>query len=91
VRAEPAGAPGAVRVSLDGGHEAHAAIDWWAVDWEHDGRVFRSGWHAGRDRKRALALAAEHAYAAAGTHRIAVKIAGVDGGERRTELTWVVG
>lgn len=86
VRAEPAGGR-AVRLCLDGG--ATDAIDFWAVDWEHDGRVFRTGWHASRDgRKRALPLAVEHTYAAGGEYRIAVQVAGAHGGEGRREIVW---
>jgi DNA modification methylase len=85
VRAEPAGGR-AVRLSIDG---AADAIDFWAVDWEHDGRVFRTAWHASRHgRERALPLSVEHAYAKAGSHRIAVQLAGAHGGERRHEIVW---
>lgn len=74
-----------VRLHLD---EAGArAIDHWAVDWDHDGEVFRTSWHARRDGKqRSLALTAEHAYAAGGPRRIAVLTASASGDERRQEI-----
>lgn len=82
------GAGRRVRVSL-GGAEA-GALDYWAVDWEHDGRVFRSAWHARREgKKQEMPLVTEHAYAAAGRYRIAVQAAGAAGGERRQVVDWV--
>ena len=76
-------------VQLTLGGEGASAVDYWAVDWDHDGRVFRHGWHAGRRnaRERAL-LTAEHAYGEAGSRRIAVQIAGVGGQERREVIVW---
>ncbi|MDD1745190.1 MAG: hypothetical protein LUQ20_05195, partial [Candidatus Methanoperedens sp.] len=29
-----------------------ALIDYWTVDWDYDGEVFRSTWQAMRDRKK---------------------------------------
>lgn len=51
-------------------------IDSWAVDWNHRGAVFRTGWHAARSRKGgALALTAESPpYAKAGRYVVAVKV-----------------
>jgi DNA modification methylase len=75
-----------VRVSLAGAE----ALDYWAVDWEHDGRVFRSAWHARREgKKQEMPLVTEHAYPAAGKYRIAVQAAGAAGGERRRVVEWV--
>ncbi|APR83862.1 Type III restriction-modification system methylation subunit protein [Minicystis rosea] len=87
IRAEPAGDRGAVRVHLDG--DTADAVDYWAVDWDHDGHIFRTGFHASREgKKRTLPLSVEHAYAAGGHHRIAVQVAGVHGGEGRHEIEW---
>ncbi|MFT3773782.1 MAG: site-specific DNA-methyltransferase [Minicystis sp.] len=87
IHAEPAGGRGEVRLRLDdGGAEG---IDYWAVDWDHDGRIFRTGWHASREgKKRTLPLTAEHAFAAGGSYRIAVLVAGAHGGEGRHEIVW---
>jgi DNA modification methylase len=86
VRAE-AGAAGEVRLTLGvGGSEG---IDHWAVDWDHDGHVFRTGWHASRTgKKRELVMTATHAYPAGGEHRIAVMVAGAHGGEARRVIGW---
>jgi DNA modification methylase len=79
-----------VKLSLGGDADA---VDFWAVDWDHDGRVFRGSWHASREmrRKKGMPLSVEHAYDTPGAHRIAVQIAGAGGDERRIELTWDAG
>ena len=71
-----------VRLQLD---EARAeSVDSWAVDWEHDGRVLRTGWHGSRvGKQRALATFTAHTYATSGARCIAVQVAGADGEERR--------
>ncbi len=91
VKVSAAGAAGPagrhVQVTLEG--EGASAVDYWAVDWDHDGRVFRHGWRAGRrTAKERVPLTADHAYAGAGRRRIAVQIAGVGGEERREEIAW---
>jgi hypothetical protein len=74
-----------VRLSLEDG----AALDHWAVDWDHDGRVFRGGWHASREgKRRTMALSAEHAYPRAGRYQIVARVAGAAGDERCEALTW---
>ena len=61
--------PGLEEASLD-------EIDSWAIDWNHQGAVFRIGWHAARARKDgALETAAESPpYASAGRYVVAVKV-----------------
>jgi site-specific DNA-methyltransferase (adenine-specific) len=91
VKVSAAGAPGhRVQLTLEG--EGAAAVDYWAVDWDHDGRVFRHGFRAGRRNARErVPLTADHAYAGAGERRIAVRIAGAGGQERREEIAWTAG
>jgi DNA modification methylase len=83
-----AGGPGrAVEITLGG--EGLSAVDYWSVDWDHDGQVFRSGFHAARRRAQDRVLPrAAHVYDTAGARRIAVLIAGVNGSERREILRW---
>jgi DNA modification methylase len=76
-----------VEVRLEG--EGADAVDYWAIDWEHDGRVFQHTWRAGRQNaKTRVPLAAEHTYAASGKRRIAVLVAGAGGQERREVIAW---
>lgn len=90
ITAEKAGPKRGVRVSLAGTDTETDALDYWAVDWEHDGRVFRRAWHASREgKRREMPLVTEHAYAAAGRYRIAIQVAGAAGGERRQVVEWV--
>lgn len=62
-------------------------IDTWAVDWDYDGRVLRSGSHAARGRRGAAPpLALTHAYERGGAHTIAVRVCDVLGGEATRTL-----
>jgi len=64
--------------------EEASAVDFWAVDWDHDGSVLRAGFHAARAKKGgALVVEAKHAYAAPGARRIAVQLVDAAGGEAR--------
>jgi DNA modification methylase len=77
---------GGVRVSLTGDA---ASLDAWAIDWEHEGSVFRTAWHARREgRDRHLALVAEHAYPTLAPRRIAVQLAGAHGEAELREIAW---
>ena len=77
------------RIHLDVDAAGAEAIDYWAVDWDHDGDVFRTRWHARREGKqRTLTPGAEHAYADDGRRTIAVLVASANGGERRREIPW---
>jgi hypothetical protein len=59
-------------------------VDFWAVDWTHDGQVLRAGSHASRTKKGgALVLEASHSYAAPGRRRIAVQLVDSAGAESR--------
>ena len=95
------GAPPSVRVSVAAGEagarsvrvrlsgEGADAVDYWAIDWDYDGRVFRHAWRAGRQNaKGRVPLSAERTYAASGDHQIAVLIAGAGGQERREVIVW---
>ncbi len=80
----------AVEIRLEG--EGADAVDYWAVDWDHDGHVFRHGWRAGRRHARErVPLSAAHTYPSAGSRRIAVRIAGAGGQERREVIRWRAG
>lgn len=80
----------AVHLALEG--EGTAAVDYWAVDWDHDGRVFRHGFRAGRRHARdRLPLTAEHTYEGGGSRRLSVQIAGAGGHARREEIVWDAG
>jgi DNA modification methylase len=50
-------------------------VDYWAVDWNFDGRLFRPAWWALRGKgERPMPLAANHRYASAGAYVIAVQV-----------------
>jgi DNA modification methylase len=86
VTAEKGAAPRSVRLCLGDGAEG---VDYWAVDWDHDGRVHRTRWHAARGRRRpAVPTHAEHAYERAGSYRIGVLIVSPAGSERRDVIAW---
>jgi len=80
----------AVHLALEGA--GTGAVDYWAVDWDHDGRVFRHGFRAGRRHaKDRLPLTAEHTYDGGGSRRLSVQIASAGGQERREEIVWDAG
>ena len=57
-------------------------IDLWAVDWEHDGTVFRVGSHAARDRRGTPPpLTLSHRYNCSGPYTVAVRVTDLLGGE----------
>lgn len=86
VQVERADLIGGVRVTLTGDA---ASLDYWAIDWEHEGGVFRNAWHACREgRDRHMPLVAEHAYPTLAPRRIAVQLAGAHGEARRREIAW---
>jgi DNA modification methylase len=86
VVAEPGEAPRSVRLRLGGDARA---VDYWAVDWDHDGGVHRTRWHAARGKRGAgLTAEVEHAYDRADRYRIAVVVAGASGAERREVIAW---
>jgi DNA modification methylase len=59
-------------------------VDFWAVDWDHDGQVLRASSHLSRTKKGgALVLEATHAYAAPGRRRIEVQLVDSAGAESR--------
>jgi DNA modification methylase len=80
-------ADGRAEVALEG--EGAAAVDAWAIDWDHDGRVFRNAWHAFRRTARDRVLSrAEHSYADMSPRRVEVRIADAGGAERRVALAF---
>ena len=75
-----ASSEGRVMLRLEGASN----VDFWAVDWDHDGQVFRPSFHAARGRKGGeLTLEASHAYVAASARRVAVQLVDAAGGEAR--------
>jgi len=65
------------------------SVDAWAVDWNHDGAVFSTAWHASRTRLVPDLPVETPAHACGpGPRRIAVKIADVLGNERVVRLRW---
>lgn len=88
IAAERAGRRG-VRLELAPGEGAD--VDYWAVDWDLQGDVFRSRFQAFRGRRRGeAARSATFAYDAPGAYRIAVQLIDGAGVERRHLLTWQV-
>ncbi|HEY7067974.1 MAG TPA: site-specific DNA-methyltransferase [Chloroflexota bacterium] len=67
-------------------------VDYWAVDFEHDGTLFRDGWRSFRGRRnREVALtSAAHSYTGPGAYGLAVKVVDVFGCETRVRLTAIV-
>jgi hypothetical protein len=62
-------------------------VDYWAVDWGFDGQVFRPAWWAFRGKgERPMPLTADHRYAFAGAHIIAVQVIDLLGQERTRRL-----
>ncbi len=74
------------------GTEGTAYVDYWAVDYEHDGEVFRDAWRSFRGRAAdALELEAPaYTYARGGAYRIAVKVVDIFGGEATPGVGTVV-
>lgn len=58
-------------------------IDYWTIDWEYDGEVFRSKWQAIRDRKSSepVPIIAEAALAKGKKYAIAVRVVDVFGND----------
>jgi DNA modification methylase len=87
VALSPTGRSNAVELRLGG--PGADAVDYWAIDWNHDGNVFRHGWCASRRRaSERVALTAQHAYATAERRAIAVQVLDAGGRERRATLVW---
>ena len=67
-------------------------IDYWAVDFAHDGGVFLNTFQAFRTRAEPkLDLTAQHVYEAAGTYTVLVKVVDIFGADTTTALTIKVG
>lgn len=63
-------------------------IDYWAVDFSHDGKVFMNTFQAFRTRgEPKLALSAQHAYEAPGTYSVLVKVIDIFGADTTTALS----
>ena len=57
-------------------------IDYWAVDWDHDGKTFHNQWQTFRTRKQPkLEAAAAHSYEAAGEYTVVVKVIDILGND----------
>ena len=62
-------------------------IDYWAVDFAHDGGVFMNTFQAFRTRAESkLGLTAQHAYDAKGTYTVLVKVVDIFGSDTTTSL-----
>ena len=63
-------------------------IDYWAVDWEHDGQTFHNQWQSFRTRQQAgLALTVPHSYPAPGHYTLMVKVIDILGNDTTKTLT----
>ncbi len=57
-------------------------IDYWAVDWDHDGKTFHNQWQTFRTRKQPkLEPAAVHHYETAGEYNVMVKVIDILGND----------
>ena len=57
-------------------------IDYWAVDWDHDGKTFHNQWQTFRTRKQPkLEPAAVHQYEEAGEYTVVVKVIDILGND----------
>lgn len=64
--------------------EGASNVDFWAVDWDHDGQVLRPAFHAARARKGGeLMVEGSHVYPAPGGRRVAVQLVDSAGVEMR--------
>lgn len=62
-------------------------IDYWAVDFAHDGGIFLNSFQAFRTRAEPkLSLRAQHAYSVKGTYTIVVKVVDIFGSDTTTSL-----
>jgi len=62
-------------------------IDYWAVDWEYDGKTFHNQWQSFRTRQQTkLALSVAHTYQEAGTYRVMVKVIDILGNDTTKTL-----
>jgi len=66
-------------------------IDYWAVDWDHDGKTFHNQWQTFRTRKQPkLEPAAVHQYEAAGEYNVMVKVIDILGNDTTKTIRVVV-
>ncbi len=57
-------------------------IDYWAVDWDHDGKTFHNQWQTFRTRKQPkLEAAAVHSYEEAGEYNVMIKVIDILGND----------
>ena len=63
-------------------------VDFWTVDFEHNGDVFQHHWwsHRSRAHPELASVSASHAYSEPGAYRIAVRVVDAFGVETTTEL-----
>jgi adenine-specific DNA-methyltransferase len=68
-------------------------IDYWSIDFEHDGETFINQWQAYRTRKnRTLTLRSDpHQYGKPGEYSVAVKVIDIFGNDTTQQLTLQVG
>jgi adenine-specific DNA-methyltransferase len=66
-------------------------IDYWAVDWDHDGKTFHNQWQTFRTRKQTkLEAAATHRYEEAGEFNVMVKVIDILGNDTTKTIRVVV-
>jgi DNA modification methylase len=88
VQIEPLGVPLGVKITMP----PSDTLDYWAVDFEHDGETFRGSFQALRPTRNApLPLEAIHLYRRPGERRIAVQRIDGAGNESRRILPWKAG
>ena len=57
-------------------------IDYWAIDYNYDGKEFRPVWYSFKTRKRrSMKLTSTHEYESSGKHKILIKIVDIFGNE----------
>lgn len=77
--------PEAVRAKIGGWSDL---VDYWAVDFAHDGGVFHNTFQAYRTRAQpVLALNAHHDYDSAGRYTVVVKVVDIFGADTTTAVT----
>ncbi len=65
-------------------------IDYWAIDYDYNGKEFRPDWYSFKTRKRrSMNLKSTHEYESSGTHFILIKIVDIFGNEyiRKSNIT----
>ena len=63
-------------------------VDYWAIDWDYQGDIFRNDWQSYRTRANSdLLLIASHNYEAPGSYQVAVQVIDIFGNEARKVIS----